>query len=194
MSEVPYGYDCIRLRAVREERGLTVAEIARASGLSGRAVSFCLSGERHPRAEILPRLAGAVGLADPLDLSDLGNGERVVHLRSVGTRRPTARGRPAGGPRTRCPVPGTPGSPTRAGRAGGGGHRPRSTPCPWSDAVPQSTGRGSPRCTGRASMATRSTHKRRNWFARTVSGTGRSTARRSGSGSPEPLRRQKQYR
>ncbi|MEU2769800.1 MULTISPECIES: helix-turn-helix domain-containing protein [Streptomyces] len=90
MSEVPYGYDCLRLRAAREERGLTVAEIARASGLSGRAVSFYLSGERHPRAEILPRLAGAVGLADPLDLCNLGSGERVVHLRfRVGKSRTT---------------------------------------------------------------------------------------------------------
>ncbi|MEU5030956.1 helix-turn-helix domain-containing protein [Streptomyces milbemycinicus] len=58
-----------------------MAAIARASGTSSRAVSFYLSGERHPRAEILPRLARAVGLDEPLDLCDLGDGERVVHLR-----------------------------------------------------------------------------------------------------------------
>ncbi|MEU1820286.1 helix-turn-helix domain-containing protein [Streptomyces roseifaciens] len=81
MSEAAYGYDCLRLRAVREGEGLTVAEIAAAASLSTRAVSFYLAGTRHPRAEVLPRLARAVGLDDPLDLCDLGDGERIVHLR-----------------------------------------------------------------------------------------------------------------
>ncbi|BDT39481.1 helix-turn-helix transcriptional regulator [Streptomyces yaizuensis] len=81
MSEVPYGFDCQRLRAARESRRLSVAEIAAAAGLSDRAVSFYLAGTRHPRAEILPRLARAVGLDDPLDLCDIGDGERIVHLR-----------------------------------------------------------------------------------------------------------------
>lgn len=81
MSEVPYGYDCLRLRAARETEGLTVAEIASAAGLSTRAVSFYLAGTRHPRADVLPRLSRAVGLADPLDLCDIGPGERIVHLR-----------------------------------------------------------------------------------------------------------------
>ncbi|WP_338894555.1 hypothetical protein WBG99_01615 [Streptomyces sp. TG1A-60] len=45
-------------------------------------MSFYLSGQRHPRAEVLPRLARAVGVADPLDLCDLPkDGERIVHLR-----------------------------------------------------------------------------------------------------------------
>ncbi|GAA0439321.1 helix-turn-helix transcriptional regulator [Streptomyces luteireticuli] len=82
MSEAPYNFDCLRLRAAREARGLTVAEIGKATGTSDRAVSFYLSGQRHPRAEVLPRLAQAVGLDDPLDLCALPDGgERIVHLR-----------------------------------------------------------------------------------------------------------------
>ncbi|MFF7690250.1 helix-turn-helix transcriptional regulator [Streptomyces syringium] len=81
MSEAPY-FDCLRLRDAWEARGLTVAEIAKATGISDRAVSFYLSGQRHPRAEVLPRLARAVGLDDPLDLCALpGGGERIIHLR-----------------------------------------------------------------------------------------------------------------
>ncbi|MET7621762.1 helix-turn-helix transcriptional regulator [Streptomyces sp. NPDC005408] len=91
MSEAPYNFDCLRLRTAREVRGLTVAEIARAAGTSDRAVSFYLSGQRHPRAEVLPRLARAVGLDDPLNLCDLpGDGERIVHLRvRIGKSRTT---------------------------------------------------------------------------------------------------------
>lgn len=81
MSEVAYGYDCLRLRAARDEGKLTVAEIAAAARLSERAVSFYLAGTRRPRAEYLPRLSRAVGLDDPLDLCDVGDGERIVHLR-----------------------------------------------------------------------------------------------------------------
>ncbi|GAA0902871.1 hypothetical protein GCM10009574_091850 [Streptomyces asiaticus] len=91
MSEAPYGFNCLRLRAARKEGGLTVAEIARAASASDRTVSFYLSGQRHPRAEVLPRLARAVGVADPLDLCDLlKDGERIVHLRvRVGKSRAT---------------------------------------------------------------------------------------------------------
>lgn len=81
MSETGYGFDFLQLRAAREARGLTVAQIATAAGLSERAVSFYLAGARHPRATILPRLARAVGMVEPLDLCDLGDGERIVHLR-----------------------------------------------------------------------------------------------------------------
>ncbi|MFF5434788.1 helix-turn-helix domain-containing protein [Streptomyces griseofuscus] len=38
----------------RQDGGLTEAEIARAAGSSDRAVSFYLSGRRHPQAEVLP--------------------------------------------------------------------------------------------------------------------------------------------
>lgn len=71
-----------------------MAEIARAAGASDRAVSFYLSGQRHPRAEVPPRLARAVGVDDPLDLCDLPkDGERVVHLRvRVGKSRAAAAG------------------------------------------------------------------------------------------------------
>ncbi|MER6005597.1 helix-turn-helix domain-containing protein [Nonomuraea angiospora] len=81
MSEADYGYDCLRLRAAREEQGLAVAEIAAAAGLSERAVNFSLAGTRRPRAPVLPRLARAVGLPKPLDLGGLRDGERIVHLR-----------------------------------------------------------------------------------------------------------------
>lgn len=92
MSEAPYGFDCRRLQAARKEGGLTVAEIARAAGASDRAVSFYLSGQRHPRAEVLPRLARTVGAADPLDLCALPkDGEQIVHLRvRTGKSRATA--------------------------------------------------------------------------------------------------------
>ncbi|MFD0441392.1 helix-turn-helix domain-containing protein [Streptomyces indonesiensis] len=59
VSEAPYGFNCLRLRAARKEGGLTVAEIARAASASDRTVSFYLSGQRHPRAEVL--LAWPVG-------------------------------------------------------------------------------------------------------------------------------------
>lgn len=81
MSEADYGYDCLRLRAAREQKQLTVPEIAAAADLSERAVRFYLAGTRRPRAPVLPRLARAVGLAEPLDLCDLDDGERIVHLR-----------------------------------------------------------------------------------------------------------------
>ncbi|WP_372455167.1 helix-turn-helix domain-containing protein [Streptomyces asiaticus] len=45
-------FNCLRLRAARKEGGLTVAEIARAASASDRTVSFYLSGQRHPRAEV----------------------------------------------------------------------------------------------------------------------------------------------
>ncbi|MFF8280028.1 helix-turn-helix domain-containing protein [Streptomyces lateritius] len=91
VSEAPYGFDCLRLQAARKEGGLTVAEIARAAGASDRAVSFYLSGQRHPRPEVLARLARAVGVDDPLGLCDLPkDGERIIHLRvRVGKSRVT---------------------------------------------------------------------------------------------------------
>jgi DNA-binding XRE family transcriptional regulator len=81
MSETTYGYDCRRLRVVRQEKGLTVAEIAAVAGLSTRAVNFYLAGSRHPRPEKLLRLAQAVGIDDPLELCDVGESERIIHLR-----------------------------------------------------------------------------------------------------------------
>ncbi|MEV7754670.1 helix-turn-helix domain-containing protein [Streptomyces griseofuscus] len=122
----------------RQDGGLTEAEIARAAGTSDRAVSFYLSGRRHPQAEVLPRLAHAVGVADPLDLcGSPKDGERIVHLcvragksramvaAELGWhRRPTGGGRPAATPRTRWPTPATAGRRTPSGLAGAGGCTP----------------------------------------------------------------------
>ncbi|MFE9421144.1 helix-turn-helix domain-containing protein [Streptomyces griseofuscus] len=122
----------------RQDGGLTEAEIARAAGTSDRAVSFYLSGRRHPQAEVLPRLAHAVGVADPLDLCGLPkDGERIVHLcvragksramvaAELGWhRRPTGGGRPAATPRTRWPTPATAGRRTPAAWPGLAGAHP----------------------------------------------------------------------
>ncbi|MEU5444690.1 helix-turn-helix domain-containing protein [Streptomyces griseofuscus] len=130
----------------RQDGGLTEAEIARAAGTSDRAVSFYLSGRRHPQAEVLPRLAHAVGVADPLGLCGLPkDGERIVHLcvRAAKSRakmaaelgwhrRPTGGERPAATPRTRWPTPATAGRRTPSGLAGAGGCTPRPSSGPWS--------------------------------------------------------------
>ncbi|GLF98215.1 helix-turn-helix domain-containing protein [Streptomyces yaizuensis] len=79
MSETPYGFDAAKLRAARTAAGTSVARIARAAGVSDRAVSLYLAGSRVPRPEILPRLAAAVGVA-PAGLCTIER-ERLVHLR-----------------------------------------------------------------------------------------------------------------
>ena len=90
MSEAQYDFDSWRLRCAREKIDLTLPQIAVAAGISVRALCFYLAGDRQPRAELLPPLARAVGLADPLDLCDLSGGERIVHLRvRVGKSRST---------------------------------------------------------------------------------------------------------
>ncbi|MFJ8096543.1 helix-turn-helix domain-containing protein [Streptomyces griseofuscus] len=108
-----------------QDGGLTEAEIARAAGTSDRAVSFYLSGRRHPQAEVLPRLAHAVGVADPLGLCGLPkDGERIAHLcvRAGKSRVMVAaelgwHRRPTGGGRPPRPRPGQDGRPPR--RLGG---------------------------------------------------------------------------
>ena len=51
-----------RVREARQKRGMSRADLARAAGLSGGAVSRIESGERSPGAETLARLARALGV------------------------------------------------------------------------------------------------------------------------------------
>ncbi|MGW9116587.1 helix-turn-helix domain-containing protein [Streptomyces sp. NPDC055663] len=79
MSETPYGFDAVKLRAARTAACASVAGIARAVGVSERAVSSYLAGARTPRPGILPGLAAAVGTA-PADLCTVEH-ETLAHLR-----------------------------------------------------------------------------------------------------------------
>ncbi|MFD9688422.1 helix-turn-helix domain-containing protein [Kitasatospora sp. NPDC059088] len=79
MSFTPYGFDAVKLRAARAAAGASVAWIARAVGVTERAVSLFLAGTRVPKPEVLALLAAAVGVA-PADLRTIGR-ERLVHLR-----------------------------------------------------------------------------------------------------------------
>ncbi|MER5370858.1 helix-turn-helix transcriptional regulator [Streptomyces sp. NPDC002722] len=78
-SETSYGFDAVKFRAARTAAGASVAGIARAVGVSERAVSFYLAGARTPRPGILPGLAAAVGTA-PADLCTVEH-ETLAHLR-----------------------------------------------------------------------------------------------------------------
>src|SRR5690348_5679491 len=51
-----------RVREARQRRGMSRADLARAAGLSGGAVSRIESGERSPGAETLARLARALSV------------------------------------------------------------------------------------------------------------------------------------
>jgi transcriptional regulator with XRE-family HTH domain len=79
VSTTPYGFDAAKLRAARTAAGASVARIARAVGVTERAVSLYLAGTRTPRPEALPRLAAAVGTT-PAGLCTIER-ERLVHLR-----------------------------------------------------------------------------------------------------------------
>ncbi|MFB7669725.1 helix-turn-helix domain-containing protein [Kitasatospora sp. NPDC056138] len=79
MSETPYGFDPAKLRAARTAASASVARIARAVGVSERAVSLYLAGSRVPRPEILPRLAATLGTT-PADLCTVEH-EQLAHLR-----------------------------------------------------------------------------------------------------------------
>ncbi|MFE9558835.1 helix-turn-helix domain-containing protein [Streptomyces sp. NPDC006703] len=52
MSETPYGFDAVKLRAARTAAGASVARIATAANISERAVSLYLAGSRVPRPEV----------------------------------------------------------------------------------------------------------------------------------------------
>ncbi|MFD4144722.1 helix-turn-helix domain-containing protein [Streptomyces sp. NPDC058572] len=77
--EALYGFDTAKLRAARTTAGVSAVRIARAAGVTTRAVRLYLAGSRVPRPEILPRLAEAVGVA-PEGLCTVER-ERLVHLR-----------------------------------------------------------------------------------------------------------------
>ncbi|MCZ0209602.1 helix-turn-helix transcriptional regulator [Streptomyces sp. UMAF16] len=53
----PYGFDAAKLRGARTAAGVSVARIARAVGVTDRAMSLYLAGTRIPRSAALPRLA-----------------------------------------------------------------------------------------------------------------------------------------
>lgn len=86
--ETPYGFDAAKLRAARTVAGASVARIARAAGVTQRAVSLYLAGSRVPRPEVLPPLAAAVGTT-PDGLCTVED-ELLAHLRVF-----TGRGRAA---------------------------------------------------------------------------------------------------
>ncbi|UZJ24136.1 XRE family transcriptional regulator [Rhodococcus antarcticus] len=72
-----------RLRAVRHQRGTTLADLATATGISVSTLSRLESGQRRPNLELLLPLARAHGVA----LDDLvgapATGDPRVHLRPV---------------------------------------------------------------------------------------------------------------
>ncbi|GAB2578051.1 XRE family transcriptional regulator [Streptomyces capparidis] len=75
-----------RLRALRQERGITLAELARSTGISESTLSRLESGGRRPNLELLLPLARAYGV--PLDdlVGAPQTGDPRVHLRPVHTR------------------------------------------------------------------------------------------------------------
>ncbi len=79
MSAIAYGFDRAKFRAAQAAVGVSVTRIARAAGVSERAVSRYLAGSRVPRPEVLPRLAAAVSVS-PADLCTVED-ERLAHLR-----------------------------------------------------------------------------------------------------------------
>lgn len=65
----------VNIRPLREAAGLSVAELARAVGVSGPAISMIESGKNTPSADKLPLLADALGCSiDAL----FGRGEKEV--------------------------------------------------------------------------------------------------------------------
>src|SRR6058998_692571 len=70
-----------RLRALRQQRGITLAELARRTGISVSTLSRLESGDRRPTLELLLHLARAhgVGLDELVDAPPTGDPR--VHLR-----------------------------------------------------------------------------------------------------------------
>ncbi|MER7820070.1 helix-turn-helix transcriptional regulator [Streptomyces sp. NPDC096153] len=79
MSEAAYGFDPAKLREARQGAGISVPAIARAVGVSERAVRLYLAGTRTPRPELLPPLAAALDVT-PADLCTIDH-EHLAHLR-----------------------------------------------------------------------------------------------------------------
>jgi transcriptional regulator with XRE-family HTH domain len=78
-----------RLRALRQQRSITLAELARRTGISVSTLSRLESGDRRPTLELLLPLARAygVGLDELVDAPPTGDPR--VHLRPVITDRMT---------------------------------------------------------------------------------------------------------
>src|SRR3954451_4642718 len=72
-----------RLRALRRERDITLAELAAATGISVSTLSRLESGQRRPNLELLLPLARAHGV--PLDelVGAPPTGDPRIHLRPV---------------------------------------------------------------------------------------------------------------
>ncbi|MBX7554422.1 helix-turn-helix domain-containing protein [Streptomyces sp. tea 10] len=79
MSETEYDFDPAKLRAARAAAGASVAQIARAAGVTHRTVNLYLAGSRVPRPEVLVQLAAAVGVT-PAGLCTVEH-ELLAHLR-----------------------------------------------------------------------------------------------------------------
>jgi transcriptional regulator with XRE-family HTH domain len=72
-----------RLRALRQQRDITLAELARATGISVSTLSRLESGQRRPNLELLLPLATAYGV--PLDelVGAPPTGDPRIHLRPI---------------------------------------------------------------------------------------------------------------
>lgn len=55
------GGDCLKLRQVRTEKGLTQAELSKKSGVSRSKISQYESGQMFPQVPTLLKLANALG-------------------------------------------------------------------------------------------------------------------------------------
>jgi transcriptional regulator with XRE-family HTH domain len=81
-SGVP-GFSAARLRAAREQAGLSPARLAEAAGTTRGSISKYLSGHARPQADRLPALARALGVpvSSLLDLPE--GGEGLAHIRAA---------------------------------------------------------------------------------------------------------------
>jgi transcriptional regulator with XRE-family HTH domain len=73
-----------RVREARERRGMSMADLARAAGLSPGAVSRIEHGERSPGAETVSRLARALGVEAGNLMGSGDGGERAAAAPSSG--------------------------------------------------------------------------------------------------------------
>jgi transcriptional regulator with XRE-family HTH domain len=72
-----------RLRSLRQERGMTLAELAAETGISTSTLSRLESGERRPALELLLPLARAYGVTLDELVDAPPTGDPRVHLRPV---------------------------------------------------------------------------------------------------------------
>ena len=83
----------IRLRQLREQRGLSIRALARHSGLSANALSLIERGRSSPSVSTLNKVAAAMGVAITTFFQTEPELHDVVHLRAAErTRAPFTRG------------------------------------------------------------------------------------------------------